>query len=202
LRTVLESFNPDFSFNLHDQRTLFGVENSNKPATISFLAPSEEATRALTKGRKETMNVIVSMHQVLQQVIPGAIGRYTDEFYPTATGDNFQQLGYNTILIEAGHYPEDYQREETRKYNFFSLLQGMYHIATNEDFSAYEAYFEIPNNEKSFYDVIHRHSGDKNDVAYQYEEKIIGASFVFELQKVAKKIQKGHKSHYEIVFES
>lgn len=108
LRSILEEFNPDFCFNLHDQRTIFGVEGTRNPATISFLAPSEEETRMLTEGRKETMNVIVAMNVLLQKIIPNHIGRYTDEFYPTATGDNFQKLGFNTILIEAGHYPHDY----------------------------------------------------------------------------------------------
>ncbi|MDD7914056.1 M14 family zinc carboxypeptidase [Polaribacter ponticola] len=119
LRDVLEEFNPKFCFNLHDQRTIFGVEGTKNPATISFLAPSEEITRALTKGRKETMNVIVVMNAMLQNMIPNFVGRYTDEFYPTATGDNFQKLGYNTILIESGHYTNDYQREISREYTFF-----------------------------------------------------------------------------------
>lgn len=173
LREVLESFNPQFSFNLHDQRTIFGVEGTNKPATISFLAPSEEETRSLTQGRKETMNVIVAMNSLLQKVIPNHIGRYTDEFYPTATGDNFQKLGYNTVLIEAGHYPDDYDREEARKFNFYALVQGIHHIATAEEFNEYEAYFEIPNNQKNFFDVIVKDSVDSaTGIAYQFVDKI------------------------------
>ena len=82
LRTLLDDFNPDFCFNLHDQRTIFNVEGSDKPATISFLAPSEEVSRKITKGRTETMSVIVAMNDFLQQAIPNQIGRYTDEFYP------------------------------------------------------------------------------------------------------------------------
>ena len=70
------------------------------------------------------MNVIVAMNNLLQKVIPNHIGRYTDEFYPTATGDNFQKLGFNTILIEAGHYPDDYDREEVRKFNFLHLFKA------------------------------------------------------------------------------
>ena len=101
LRKVLADVHPQFCFNLHDQRTIFGVEGTTNPATLSFLAPSEEVTKKLTNGRKETMNVIVAMNALVQQIIPNHIGRYTDEFYPTATGDNFQKLGYNTILIES-----------------------------------------------------------------------------------------------------
>ena len=173
LRKVLESFDPLFSFNLHDQRTIFGVEGTDNPATISFLAPSEEETRVLTQGRKETMNVIVAMNSLLQQVIPNHVGRYTDEFYPTATGDNFQKLGFNTVLIEAGHYPDDYNREEARKFNFYALIQGVHHIATTNEFNEYEAYFDIPNNQKNFFDMIVKDfESSTTGIAYQFEDKV------------------------------
>ena len=202
LRSVLEDFNPQFCFNLHDQRTIFNVENTKNPATISFLAPSEEVTRALTKGRKQTMNVIVAMNAVLQKMIPNYIGRYTDEFYPTATGDNFQKLGYNTILIESGHYPDDYVREVSREYTFYAILQGLYHIAITEDFSEYKDYFTIPNNAKDFYDIIHRYSGEKKDIAYQYKDQIVDGELVSTLVKVEESRLKGKIGHHEIVFES
>jgi hypothetical protein len=202
LRKVLEEFNPKFCFNLHDQRTIFGVEGTKNPATISFLAPSEEETRKITNGRIETMNVIVAMNTMLQQIIPDFVGRYTDEFYPTATGDNFQKLNYNTILIESGHYTNDYNREESRKFTFYSILQGIYHIATSENFTDYKDYFSIPNNDKIFYDVIHRYSNSENDVAFQYQDKIIANKFVSKLNKVEEENNlKGKIGHNEIVFE-
>jgi hypothetical protein len=202
LRNFLEEFDPQFCFNLHDQRTIFGVEGTKNPATISFLAPSEEETRALTTGRKQTMNVIVAMNLLLQNSIPNYIGRYTDEFYPTATGDNFQKLGYNTILIESGHYPNDYQREASREYTFYSILQGLHHIAKADNFDAYESYFKIPNNEKIFYDVIHRFSDAKKDVAYQYKDEIINEKLISKLEKLEENDLKTKIGHHEIVFES
>lgn len=201
LRSILEDFNPQFCFNLHDQRTIFGVEGTKNPATISFLAPSEEITRALTKGRIATMNVIVSMNAMLQNIIPNFVGRYTDEFYPTATGDNFQKLGYNTILIESGHYPNDYEREESRRYTFYAMLQGIHHIANSFIFKNYKEYFEIPNNDKIFYDVIHRYSDSKKDIAYQYEDKIVEGRFVSKLNKVDENSLNLKIGHSEIVFE-
>ncbi len=183
LRSVLDTFNPQFCFNLHDQRTIFGVEGTKNPATISFLAPSEEETRAITNGRKQTMDVIVAMNNLLQKIIPNQVGRYTDEFYPTATGDNFQKLGYNTILIEAGHYKDDYDREEVRKFNFYALLQGIYHIATVKNFNNYQPYFEIPNNVKNFYDVIYVNNQSEKEIAYQYENKVINGEFKSVLKK-------------------
>lgn len=199
LRSVLDKFNPQFCFNLHDQRTIFGVEGTKNPATISFLAPSEEKTRAITNGRKETMNVIVAMNNLLQQIIPNHIGRYTDEFYPTATGDNFQKLGHNTILIEAGHYPDDYERENVRKFNFYAFLQGLYHIALSNDFSDYKPYFNIPNNVKSFFDVIH-HYKNKDDVAFQYKEQIIDNNFILSLKEEKKGDFSNFFGHKEFYF--
>jgi hypothetical protein len=155
LHNVLREFKPDYCFNLHDQRTIFTVGKTTKPATLSFLAPSEDETRAITDGRKETMNVIVAMNEVLQKLIPGQIGRYTDEYYPTATGDNFQKAGYNTILIEAGHFKDDYDREHVRFYNFLSLLIGIDYLANgNREIDKHSVYFKIPNNSKKYFDVI------------------------------------------------
>lgn len=192
LRSILEEVNPEFCFNLHDQRTIFGVEGTKNPATISFLAPSEEEKRTITEGRKETMNVIVAMNDLLQEIIPNHVGRYTDEFYPTATGDNFQKLGHNTILIEAGHFPNDYDREEVRKFNFYALLQGIYHISSAENFKEFEKYLAIPNNIKNFYDVIYRSKNNEKDVAYQYVESIENDKFAL----VLKKEKEGNLSMY------
>ncbi|MDC9723371.1 MAG: M14 family zinc carboxypeptidase [Urechidicola sp.] len=183
LRNLLDSFNPHFCFNLHDQRTLFNVSGFENPATISFLAPSEDITRKVTKGRTETMSVIVAMNDLLQKAIPNHIGRYTDEFYPTATGDNFQKLGHNTILIEAGHFPNDYEREITRKYNFFAMLQGIYFLSITNDYNNYHSYFDIPNNDKFFFDIIYinaktKESNDLTDIGVLFKYKIINNKLV------------------------
>ncbi|MBK5209594.1 MAG: zinc carboxypeptidase [Flavobacteriaceae bacterium] len=185
LREVLDTFNPKFCFNLHDQRAIFNVEGTKNPATLSFLAPSEDVERTVTKGRKETMSVIVAMNHLLRQVIPNQVGRYTDEFYPTATGDNFQKLGHNTILIEAGHFKDDYERDITKKYNFYALLQGIYFIATAKDYANYKPYYEIPNNDTKFLDIIYKNikitENNRNqiiDIGIQLKFKVIANKLV------------------------
>ena len=190
LRNLLDTFDPHFCFNLHDQRTIFNVEGFKNPATISFLAPSIDEERTLTLGRKETMAVIVAMNKTLQKIIPNYIGRYTDEFYPTATGDNFQKLGHNTILIEAGHYHGDYEREMVRKYNFYALLSGLDYLVTHDVYEEYEDYFKIPNNGKQNFDFILRDFvDDKNnkiDIAFQYDYKVVNndlVSYLIEQQR-------------------
>ncbi len=155
LDKVVQEIQPHYCFNLHDQRTIFTVGDTKKTATLSFLAPSIDVSRAITEGRKKTMSVIASMNAVVQELIPGHVGRYTDEFYPTATGDNFEKAGHHTILIEAGHAIDDYDREHVRYYNFIVLLQGLYYLAS-DDYCSYEAYFDIPNNTKNFVDIIYK----------------------------------------------
>lgn len=205
LRDLLDAFSPDFCFNLHDQRTIFNVEHTKNPATISFLAPSEEVERKLTKGRMETMSVIVAMNSFLSKAIPNHIGRYTDEFYPTATGDNFQKLGHNTILIEAGHYYDDYDRDIVRKFNFFTLIEGLRFIASTDDYSNYKPYFDIPNNAKMCYDIIYRNvmsnEGVVEDIAYQYEYKVANDSLESFTTEVARGDLSEFYAHKEYDFE-
>jgi len=182
LQDILKEINPDYCFNMHDQRTIFSVGENNNPATISFLAPSVDQERTLTDGRKQTMEVIVSMNNLLQKIMPNQVGRYTDEFYPTATGDNFQKMGHNTILIESGHFKDDYQREQTRKFTFYALLQGINFIARENDKNNYKAYFDIPNNEKLYLDIILKnvnYKDKKEDIGILFKEKLIEGQLYF-----------------------
>jgi len=176
LMNLLQKVKPEFCFNLHDQRTIFSVGEMNKPATLSFLAPSVDKERTITKGRKETMKTIVAMNNMLQKFIPDQIGRYSDEFYPTATGDNFQKMGHNTILIESGHFKNDYQRENTRRFTFLALLQGIISIVQSEKEIDFHLYFDIPNNQKQYLDIIIKnieYKGTIVDIGVLFIESLI-----------------------------
>lgn len=182
LQEILAQVNPSYCFNLHDQRTIFSVGPGNKPATISFLAPSVDVERTLTEGRKETMKVIAAMNDLLQQCIPGHIGRYTDEFYPTATGDNFQKMGHNTILIESGHAVGDYERKQSRKFTFIALLEGLRYISHSKKEVDYKRYFDIPNNEKKYLDVIVKNitlGTEKTDLGILFIEELKDGTVIF-----------------------
>lgn len=174
LRRVFEDFEPEYGFNLHDQRTIFSAGKQNKPATVSFLAPAYNEAREVNETRKKAMQVIIGMNEYLQTVIPNQIGRYDDSFNLNCVGDYFQSRGTSTILFEAGHFPEDYDREETRKYIFLALYSALTEIISsdyrNKDI---EGYKEIPENEKLYYDIIVKNAevnGAVKDVAIQYEE--------------------------------
>ncbi len=177
LKAVLDEVKPSYCFNLHDQRNIFNPINHMLPATLSFLSPSQSKEREVTEVRLKSMEVIVMMNKFLQTVIPNQVGRYTDEFYPTATGDNFQMLGYPTILVEAGHYIDDLNREHTRRYNFLAIIVAIDYIAKGhaQSFNP-EEYFNIPENDTLFFDVIERANTEGNtlseDIAYLYDFEI------------------------------
>ncbi len=183
LKSCFEDFKPHYCFNLHGQRTIFGAGNAGNSATLSFLSPSEDESRSITETRKVAMAIIAVIDNMLQADLPNSIGRYDDGFNINCVGDTFQSLGVPTILYEAGHYNNDYDREVTREYIFKALFYGLDAIS-NKSLNAYTAYFDIPENQKNFYDVIIRNCKSNNseisyDAAIQFKEVLTENSIDF-----------------------
>jgi len=179
LRRVFDTFKPDFCFNLHGQRTIYSAGNTNLTATVSFLSPAQDETCTITNTRKIAMEIISVMNSNLQQQIPNQIGIYDDAFNINCVGDTFQSLNAPTVLFEAGHYPDDYNRAVTREYIFQSLLIAVAYISENQiTGNKYKDYLKIPENQKLFYDIIIRNSSN-NDIGILFQEKLIDESIDF-----------------------
>lgn len=157
LKNARDSFSPDFGFNLHDQSTFYTVGDTEKPATISVLAPAYNYETEVNDVRKKAMQVIVGMNEMLQEVVPGQVGKYDDAFEPRAFGDNFQKWGTSTILIESGGYDKDPEKQEIRRLNFLAMLNGLQQIA-NKSYEKHslDAYYSIPDNSFRLMDVVIR----------------------------------------------
>ncbi|WP_019038693.1 M14 family zinc carboxypeptidase [Psychroflexus tropicus] len=182
LQAIYKKFQPDICFNMHDQRTIFSAGDAKKPATVSFLSPSYNESRDINEVRRISMSLISSANSVLQMFIPNQVGRYDDGFNINCIGDYLQAKGTPTVLFEAGHFAKDYKREETRKYIFIALLQMIMDIAQDASIRPAEAYFDIPENKKLFYDVILRNAilNEKpTDIALQYKEVLKGERIDF-----------------------
>ena len=177
LRKAFEKAAPHFCFNLHDQRTIFSAGDVAEPATVSFLSPAFNAQRDLSEAREEGMRLIAVMNQVLQNLIPGKIGRYDDGFNLNCVGDTFQSLNIPTVLFEAGHIALDYKRMETRKYIAIALCAALETLASGT-LSAYDFqdYFKIPENKKYFCDFLL-----KNVRLHQMgsPEKVVNLAFLY-----------------------
>jgi hypothetical protein len=157
LMALFERFNPDFCFNMHDQRSIFGVGCPLKPATISFLAPAFNHSRDMNPIRLRAVGVINAMAETLLNYIPNQIGRFDDQYNRNCVGDTFQSMNVPTILIEAGHYQGDYDREQTRFFVFISLISALGKIHENDIVSNdLHVYLKIPQNNPLFYDFVYR----------------------------------------------
>lgn len=182
-KTVVEKVKPLVSFNLHGQRTIFSAGEVPNSAIVSFLSPASNKERSLTDSRKKGMRIIAEMNKALQTIIPGCVGRYDDGFNINCTGDTMEYNGYTTILFEAGHYPNDYNREVTRKWMFLSLITALKFISYNGvTINNCEAYFDIPENGKLFKDIIVRNyslNSEKVDISIQYNETLKGGKLNF-----------------------
>jgi hypothetical protein len=207
LRKTFESFKPDYCYNLHDQRTIYGVGTEDiKPATVSFLAPAYNENRDINEVRTKAIQVIVAMNKILQEFIPNQVGRFDDSFNINCVGDTFQFLNVPTILIEAGHYPGDYDRDITRKFVFVAFVEGLKKIYENDIvINKIEDYMNIPHNKICFYDFIYKNikiNYDNNKIitnfALQFKEEIIDNQLVFNAYTAEVGDLKGFSGHFEL----
>ncbi len=154
LKRIRDSLDADFGFNLHDQSTYYNAERTEKPATISYLAPAYNYEKEINTVRGNAMRVIVFMNNIIQRYAPGQVGRYNDDFEPRAFGDNIQKWGTSTILIESGGFENDVEKQEIRKLNYVSILSAIYTIA-KESYKEIplEDYGKIPENDRKLFDL-------------------------------------------------
>ncbi|HAP71108.1 MAG TPA: hypothetical protein DCQ41_01465 [Cryomorphaceae bacterium] len=145
---------PELCFNLHDQRTIFHV--GGRSAYTSLLVPSADITRQITPIRRDLMNRLGNALTAMQLDLAG-IGRYTDEYYPTAIGDYLMANGIPNILIESGVKEGDLERRGARKFGLLTILATI-----RADVGSSEVYEQLPLNEKGqlewvFTNVLYAH---------------------------------------------
>jgi hypothetical protein len=206
LRSTFSKFKPNYCYNLHDQRSIYGIESETiKPATVSFLAPAYNENRDFNEVRTKAIQVIVAMNKILQEFIPNQVGRFDDSFNINCVGDTFQFLNVPTILIEAGHFQGDYDREFTRKFVFIALVEGLKKIYENDVVcNKIEDYMNIPHNKICFYDFIYKNikiNYDNNKIitnfALQFKEELIDNQLVFNAYTAAIGDLEGFSGHFE-----
>ena len=186
LLALIERIQPSVAFNLHDQRNIFAIQG--KPATMSFLAPAVDSERTQTPERMRTMDLIGAANQALTSLIPGCMGRYTDEYYPTAIGERIQQMGIPTILVECGPAFDDPLRQQARKCAPIVLEAVLQRFLRVEEPSA-SIYNAIPLNEKNQVDILIKgveitgdHGSYRADIALLAEESIVDHAYQLTLK--------------------
>ena len=157
LERIHHQIQPDFSFTLHDQATQYSAGRCSAAATLAFLAPCYNYAKDINDSRRNAMKLISHLNGVLQKYIPRQVARYDDEYEPRAFGDNIQKWGTSAILIEAGGYPGDYEKQYNRQVHFIALIQACEAVAKDlYEKEELEGYYTIPENEKTLYHLLLR----------------------------------------------
>ena len=175
LKKMQEDLKPDFSFNLHDQDVRWAAGYSPNQASIAFLATAYNEACDWKPNRTRAMQVICEMNELLQELIPGKVGRFSDEFEPRAFGDNIQKWGSSLILIESGGNGQNREKMELRKLNFLIILKALEAIAM-QSYSARKLaeYEAIPLNTKCLFDLLIKnvnYEGQLIDIGIYLNEK-------------------------------
>jgi hypothetical protein len=181
LKNVFDSLKADFGFNLHDQKREYAAGHTINPASISFLAPAPDWEKTMTAARENSMRLIGSIVQILNEFIPGHIGKYSDDYEPRAFGDNFTKWGTAVVLLETGGWRCDREKQFLRKINFIAMLTSFASIAGDSyKKQTKKVYESIPKNEELMMDVILRNLKMKKneheffvDIGINFEEKNI-----------------------------
>ena len=200
LRYIFDALKPDLCLNMHDQRSIFGIKGP-KPATLSFLAPSADILKTITPAREVAMGLIVKMNNYIKAHHHNQIGRFDDTYNQNCVGDSFTSSGVPTILFEAGHFKDDYSREQSRSFVFYALI-ALFDLDVayqNKDVD-YKEYFNIPQNQKIYKDVVlYNVRVDGEDtlqtISFQYKEIIHDQNIVFELYFDAIEVDKNVFGH-------
>jgi hypothetical protein len=132
LKKLRDDWNPAIGFNLHNQGALTTVGRSPMQAAISLLVVYGDEAKTPSFGHERNMRIASAITLALQKFIPGHIARYSDEWTPTAFGDNFSAWGSPVILIETGGL---YTQDEMFlvKMNFVAFLTALQSLATGSE---------------------------------------------------------------------
>ena len=180
LRTVRDSLEADFGFNLHDQGTRTAGEGGPVVA-IALLAPAADEERSWGPVRQSARQVAAVIATTLEPDLGLRMARYDDEFTPRAFGDNMQLWGTSTVLIESGMLSNDPQKQELRKLNVVGLLGALNAIATGDfESTPTDAYDDLPMNLSLPNDVlllggrlvVGKHEPIRADVAIRYDDAV------------------------------
>ncbi len=155
LKSVRDSLEPVFGFNLHDQSIYYRAGRDGEQVAMAFLAPAYDFDKSVNDVRLRSMQLIAHLNDSLQTLIPNRIATYDDSFEPRAFGDNIQKWGTSTILVESGGYPDDPEKQFLRKLNFVTLIKTFESIMMRSyETKSIGDYENIPANERRMLSLI------------------------------------------------
>jgi hypothetical protein len=178
LNNLVNEIKPDFAFNMHDQDYRWSVGGNDKVVALSVLAPAYDEAKTIDESRKKAISLISKLIKKFKPLTEERITRYGDDFEPRSFGDTIAGKKVSTVLIEAGRWKDDREKQYLRKLNFLLLLESFKIIASENLIMDDGEYLSVPFNGKFLFDLILRNIliiknnyPFKVDIAINREEK-------------------------------
>lgn len=128
LKGIQEKYNPEFGFNLHDQRTRGTVGRTKKVAAISLLSPPYDYENNDNESRILSKKVAAVFYESIAPFAYGFVSKYDADYMPHSFGDTMQRCGVSTVLVESGGWT-GIDRSILVKINFVGLFSAIHSIA-------------------------------------------------------------------------
>lgn len=144
LRDVLKSFQPDFGFNLHNQRHRLSIGSPSEPVAVSLLVPPIDEANTQNDSTRRATQVAATFCEKVRKQCGERISRYGIEYMARAFGEWVQRQGVSVILVEAGGWI-DGSFDELEVLHYAALSQTLEVIATDKlDEADAASYTELP----------------------------------------------------------
>lgn len=157
LRGLYQRVAPGWAFNLHDQDVRTRVSQTEKLAAYALLAcPSSEAGDD-NDARVRAKRVAGAIRRAVEPLVRDRLTRYPDAFDGSTIGEWMQRSGAATVLLEAGFWPRDPERQYLRGVGFASLVAALEAIGDGTWREvALDAYEALPENGEDAVDLVVR----------------------------------------------
>lgn len=143
-RDLIGSFQPDFGFNLHNQRHRLSIGEPAEPVAVSLLVPPIDEENTQNDSTRLATQVAATFCESVRETCGNRISRYGIEYMARAFGEWVQRQGVSVILVEAGGWP-DGQFYQLEKLHYAALSQTLEAIALGKlDDANAESYLELP----------------------------------------------------------
>jgi hypothetical protein len=154
LKASRDRIQPVLGFNLHNQNGQTSAGSPPKPATISLLAVAHDAARSDSPRRTLAKQTAAIVREALEPLIPGQVGRYSDEFEVRAFGDNLGRWGTAVVLIESGPLPGRDPDRALVRLNFVALVTALDALASGRTAAHPTASYDtLPLNESNLLSI-------------------------------------------------
>ena len=154
LKALRDRLQPALGFNLHNQNGQTSAGSPPKPATISLLAVAHDAARSDSPRRTLAKQTAALVREALEPLIPGQVGRYSDEFEVRAFGDNLGRWGTAVVLIESGPVSGADADQALVRLNFVALVTALDGLASGRTAAhPTAAYDSLPVNESNLLSI-------------------------------------------------